>query len=185
MPELPASVGVLTVTGTLLDIIGDSVDPDARPDALAPIASVTITNDAPTPLVAIAEETMLTLDTIEATFDAAGSLVAPADGKSGAPGSETEIRLVAPVQAAINHVGWRWIFTVRPLAPMDFQEFTIFVSGEAGQTVDLSSAVLAGQVASLTSQPMVWVQSGTALPAGIRPGEFVLDTDDNQLYFYG
>lgn len=176
MTDLPASVGVLTVTGQLLSLIADSTDPDERPDARVPLAAIRITASAPTPVVALAEKTMLTFDPVDAYLDIDGRIVPAADGESGLPGIETEIRLVAPIQTALSHVAWGWLFHISPIAPSTHAPFTVFVTGVPGAEVDLGDSVIAGLVSSSVAQPKVWEQVGTDLPDDIKVGDFLIDT---------
>lgn len=185
MADVPASVGWFSVSGRLLLGLADSDDAGNSPDAVSAVADVIITNNAPVPLVAATEGVMFKVADVHATLDTEGRLRPPANGLDGTPSpNSTEVFLVAPNQASIHEVGWWYTFTFVPRAGQTWETFSIQVTGEPGDTKNLASEVVAGNVSTSARQPTVWVQDGTALPAAIQPGQFLLDTSDSMLYLY-
>jgi len=193
MADIPPSVGWFTVNGRLLLGLADSNDPGSNPDAVAAIADVTITNNAPIPLVAVAEKAMFNIATIKAYLDAEGRLIPPANGLDGEPSVGGEVRLVATDQLAISDVNWGYTFTFTPLPGQIWTAFGIYVSGAPGDVIDLGDAVLAETPTSPAVYPSyIEVDEATeedgrwtaTVPEGTPHRTLVIWQDDNTKHVF-
>lgn len=188
MADVPASIGYMRVTGQMMLGYADSDDAGEEPDARPAIATVTFTSTAPTPIVAVEEQILFAIIGPKCELDADGFLVAPADGDdvdNDGDQSTPGVSLIAPNQASLSNVGWQWTATFKPISPQKWSGFTIKFSGEPGDVLNLADLSLIASTSALTQQPVVWVQSGISIPAGARAGQFIYDTDTDDLYLIG
>lgn len=156
MVDIHPSVGFLTLTGKVLLGLADSDDPGDQPDAGRLVANVTITPSIDY-VVVVADESVIALPPrIQASLNAGGQLVAPADGK-GEPGTSTSLRLIAPDQPAIHRVGWRWVIDIAPVDGESFAAIQVFLSGGPDESKTLGGLILAGHVPSLDIYPS-WIE---------------------------
>lgn len=156
MVDIHPSVGHLTLTGKVLLGLADSDDPGEQPDAGRLVADITITPSIDY-VVVVADESVIALPPkVSASLNAAGQLVAPADGK-GETGTSTSLQLIAPDQAAIHRVGWRWVIDIAPVDGVSFKPIQVFLSGAPGDQKTLGGLILAGQVPSLDVYPS-WIE---------------------------
>lgn len=186
MTDLPTSIGKITITGRHLLGIADSIDTGTTPDSIVPIANVAIRNNAPNPLAIPSEKLLLTLDTIDATLNSDGVLVAPADGKGGEASTTTNITLVAPIQALIDFIDWEYTLEFSPITGT-WTPFEVRVTGKPGDIIDLSDAVISGRINAAArlaqGQPDVVIQEGTAT-TDLEVKQFMVDTLTNDFYYY-
>lgn len=191
MPDIHESVGYLTLTGKVLLGIADSDDPGEQTDATAAAANITITPSIPG-FVVLADESVHRLPAIRATLNASGQLVAPADGQS-TTGTSTSIRLIAPDQASISEVGWRYTVDVAPADGKSFEKFTVYLTGAPNESKTLGGLILAGHVPSLSQVLAAIVVTGTGvddaltledIPDGTPSGTIVANTAVTPTAFY-
>lgn len=188
MADVPDSIGWMEVKGRMLLGDADSLDPGDAPDARPAIAKVTISANAPTPLVAVEEQILIAISPIPCLLDASGELVAPADGVSddGEVQMTPGVRLVAPIQPSLSDIGWMWTATFRPIAPQAWSGFAISFTGKPGDIVNLASLSLIASTTALTKQPVVWSTLSTeTVPTLARAGQFVYYTDSGELFLIG
>lgn len=193
MPDLPASVGALHVTGTLVSGLADSSDAGTQPDYAPNVGTVTF--DAidergqllTRPIAVPSEGLLMTVRGIPAGLDSAGRIVAPMNGQSGSDAQVTPgIYLIAPNQGALALVGWRWRATASPSPGQGWAPFTVIFSGEPGDEIDLSAASLVASTATLVQQPVVWTLDSTdPLPPTARLGQFIYYQDTGDFYLIG
>lgn len=132
----PAEVETFKVVGRLVKGIIDSGDVGQNPDVV-PVAgaTVTFTPSMSPPIFKVANSLIpITVfqETIVATTDADGYLIAPLDPTRG-------IFLAYGFSAAINPTGWTW--TVKISVGGTFPDRTFSITGGPGTTVDLAKVI--------------------------------------------
>lgn len=172
MPDIHASVGHLTLTGKITPGLADSDDAADSPDTIAGVATVTITASVPRVVVA-ADKSVVPLLPVKATLNAAGQLVAPADGL-GTTGTSTAVSLIAPDQDAIVPNAWQWKASVVPAGDQTWEPFEVTFGGEPDDTTSIGEALVdggAGGLGAMFVAAKVIHGSGTD-GAAVAPSDF-------------
>jgi hypothetical protein len=151
MVDIHSSVGWFNLSGKVLRGLADSDDVGEAPDTRATSALIDIEASIDQ-FVVIADQSVITLPTIEASLDAGGNLVAPADGLS-ATGTSAVLKLIAPQQSTISQVNWYWTIRFRPAAGNSFEPFSVTVTAAPGESKTIGGQILAGHTPSVSVYP--------------------------------
>ncbi|MFE6645648.1 hypothetical protein ACFVJS_03735 [Nocardioides sp. NPDC057772] len=193
MADLPAEVGFLTLTGSVVEGLADSVDFGNQPDAVVAEATIVITPEGLPPqrpyVVAPISETIVYPRSVVCRL-INGVLYGPDDGSQPVPGEPTPaapgVRLIAPNQAALDYTGWRWVANLSPSGDpaAKWRPFTIAFTGVPGDSITLAQAAMQQTAVNAAAQPVTWIVEGTAIPPAARPNEFLLDVAADPWFLY-
>ena len=172
MTDIHASVGHIILTGKITPGFADSDDPGDTPDTIPGVADITISASVPR-VVVTADKSVIPLVPVKATLNAAGQLVAPADGV-GTTGTSTAVTLVAPNQDSIVPNGWQWKASVVPAGGQSWEPFEVVFDGEPGDSTSIGEALVNGGPGALGALFVAAkVIHGTGADgAAVAPGDF-------------